>query len=65
MLTKPFEVDWDNSDEDRLYIDIPGRASVCIVLTDEGVIVDLFDANIQLEAVATMGATWEEINAPA
>jgi hypothetical protein len=59
-----FKVDTANSDDTHFYVDIPGRASVCIQVTDEGVIIDLFDAHVQDYSVATCGATWDEIEEP-
>jgi hypothetical protein len=39
---------------ERLYIDIPERnMSVCIALTDEGIVVDVFAAEVRDEAIAT------------
>ena len=60
-INTTFHIDDENSDEERLYVDIAGKTSVCIVVTDEGIIVDLFSAAVAYEIVATMGATWNEI----
>ena len=56
-----FHIDTANSDNERMYVDIKGCASVCIIVTDEGVIVDLYPAHITDGPTATMGATWAEI----
>jgi len=63
-INQNFKIDETNSDEDCLYVDVPGRASIAIQITDEGIIVDLYDAQIQNSSVATCGATWDEINDP-
>jgi hypothetical protein len=61
-MTANFKVDEANCDETHFYVDIPGRASVCIQIAAEGVIVDLYDAKVTNSCVATLGATWDEIN---
>jgi len=59
-----FHIDEASSDDGLLYVDIPGCGTVAINVTDEGIIVDIFSADVADESVATCGATWAEITAP-
>ena len=58
---KSFTIDTTSSDDERLYIDILGGATVCIIRTDEGIVVDLFSAHVQDDAVMSIWATWAEL----
>lgn len=60
-INKTFSIDETSTDEERIYIDVAGRGSVCIIQTHEGIIVDLYSAAVSDNSVATMGATWDEI----
>ncbi len=60
-LMLAFRVDTANSDDEYLYVDVFGGATICIKRTDEGVIVDMYSSAVKDDAVATMGATWNEI----
>lgn len=58
-----FVIDHDSSDSERLYVDVPAAAaSVQITLTDEGIIVDIWRAQVSDSSVATCAATFDEIS---
>lgn len=63
-LNPTYMIDDANSDDEYLYIDIAGGASLCVKTTDEGIIVDLYPAQVADSSIATMGATWAEICRP-
>jgi len=54
-----FQVDKASSDDERMYIDILSRASVCINVTDEGIIIDVWAAKV--ESPSTLSITWDEV----
>jgi len=61
---KTFQVDEASSDDERMYIDILSRASVCINVTDEGIIIDVWAAKVEDAPAATLSVTWDEVEDP-
>jgi hypothetical protein len=58
---KTFTVDQTITEDERMHIDVAGRASVCIIVTDEGIIIDVYGAKVRDESAATCGITWDEL----
>jgi hypothetical protein len=56
-LQSPFNVDFDDSDDEYLYVDIPSRlATVVIKIEDDGVIAEIWPLNCVHEPAATAHA---------
>lgn len=54
-----FKIDWENSDEEYLYVDVMDRGTVVIKREAEGIIVDVFPFRVADAPVAT---TWAHLN---
>jgi len=48
-----FKIDWENSDEEYLYVDVMDRGTVVIKREAEGIIVDVFPFRVTDAPVAT------------
>lgn len=61
-MQHPWVLDEANTSETQLYIDIPSRTcSVEIHLTDDGIIVNVWPAQVADEPVATCWASKSEL----
>lgn len=58
---KVWQIDTLASDEEYLWVDIPGRATVCIQAGDDGLTVELYDPQVQDGPVTETYATWGEL----
>ena len=57
-MSDTFEIDDANSDEERLYVDVTGIATVCIEIADDGgVNVEVYPASVLVAPVAQCRAT--------
>jgi len=56
-----FKIDLANSDDQNLYVDIPGRASVCILVNERGVSVKVYSANVSDSPAAACSTNWERL----
>jgi len=65
LYEKTFKIDDCNSDEEYLYVDIPGYGTVCIKVQEgEGIVVDIFSLFIEDELVASTYATMSDLAEP-
>lgn len=57
----PFYIDRDNSDDERLYIDIDGF-SIAIIRTDQGLIIGVWPLTVANEPLATMTVWFDDLS---
>ena len=54
-----FVIDENNSDQEYLYVDIPGKGTVVIKSQDNGIVVDIFPLQVSDAPVAS---TWADMS---
>lgn len=61
-----FNIDALNSDEEYLYVDVPGYGTVQVKVQPDGLVVDVFrfnpTENAAADCVATLSASIEDLN---
>ena len=56
-----YNIDKVNSNEEYLYIDLPGIGSVQIKREEEGIVVDIYPLRVADEPVASTWASFNEL----
>ena len=58
---KVFNVDEASNDDENFYVDVAGRGTVSIVITDQGLRVDIFSPYVSDDSVASIWASTDEL----
>lgn len=56
-----FDIDEDSSDDEYLYVDVPGLGTIQIHNTGEGIAVDILPLHVVDESLASCYATNEDL----
>lgn len=60
-LITTFRIDKARSDEEYLFVDVEGIATICIKCDDEGIAVDIYPLHAAGDPVASTWASYNEL----